>query len=121
MGLCYEAVGAQGGSYIALEPTANTVKYKRRDVRADWIMANTLLGEPCKLAGVYGRASTPRHREFASTFYKLAERWLREGKIRNHPIEIRDGGLASIYHGLQDLKAGTVKGKKLVVPLHADV
>lgn len=117
MSLCYEAIGAQGGSYIALEPTANTVKYKRRDIRADWIMANTLLGDACKLPGVYGRASTSRHREFSGILYKQAECWLREDKIRNHPIYICDDGLASIPSGLRDLQAGVVKGKKLVVPL----
>ncbi|KAF4442642.1 alcohol dehydrogenase GroES-like domain-containing protein [Fusarium austroafricanum] len=117
MTMCYEAIGTQGGTYIALDATANTVKYTRRDIRADWVMANTLLGEPCKLDGVYGRPSTPEHREFASQFFKLAEQWLGEGKIRNHPLEIRTGGLESVDPGLQDLRDGVVRGKKLVVPL----
>ncbi|KAG5764439.1 hypothetical protein H9Q72_007484 [Fusarium xylarioides] len=117
MTMCYEAIGTQGGTYIALDATANTVKYTRRDVRADWVMANTLLGEPCKLDGVYGRPSAPEHREFASHFFRLAERWLAEGKIRNHPLEIRTGGLESVDSGLQDLRDGVVRGKKLVVPL----
>lgn len=121
MSLCYEAIGAQGGSYIALEPTANTVKYKRRDVRADWIMANTLSGNACNLSGVYGRPRTPRHRQFGATLYKQVERWLQDGKIRSHPIEIYNGGLANVPYALQDLQAGgTVKGKKLVVPLKVE-
>ncbi|KAM5363073.1 hypothetical protein ACJA88_013716 [Fusarium oxysporum] len=84
MTMCYEAIGSQGGTYIALDATANTVKYTRRDIRADWVMANTLLGEPCKLDGVYGRPSAPEHREFASHCFRLAERWLAEGKIPNN-------------------------------------
>ncbi|KAH7467953.1 hypothetical protein FOMA001_g14978 [Fusarium oxysporum f. sp. matthiolae] len=118
MTMCYEAIGTQGGTYIALDAIANTVKYTRRDIRADWVMANTLLGEPCKLDGVYGRPSAPEHREFASHFFRLAERWLAEGKIRNHPLEIRTGGLESVDSGLQDLRDGVVRGKKLVVPLN---
>ncbi|KAJ3496491.1 hypothetical protein NLG97_g2617 [Lecanicillium saksenae] len=121
MSLCYEAMGAQGGSYIALEPIASTVKYTRRDIRADWVMANTLLGGTCSLAGVYGRPSTLRHREFASNFYTLAEGFLNDAKIRNHPIRVLDGGLANINNGLQELRTGTVKGRKLVVPVSVEV
>lgn len=117
MKMCYEAIGAQGGTYIALEPTTNTVKYTRRDVRADWVMANTLLGDPCMLEGIYGRPGAPEHRLFAGRLFRLAERWLREGRIWNHPLEIRDEGLESVDPGLQDLRAGIVRGKKLVVPL----
>ncbi|KAF5026353.1 hypothetical protein F66182_1561 [Fusarium sp. NRRL 66182] len=117
MKMCYEAIGIQGGTYIALEPTANTVKYTRRDVRADWVMANTLLGDPCALDGIYGRPSTPEHRQFASRLFELAERWLHEGKIQNHPVEIRTSGLQSVDAGLQDLRDGIVRGKKLVVAL----
>jgi aspyridone synthetase trans-acting enoyl reductase len=117
MKMCYEAIGAQGGTYIALEPTTNTVKYTRRDVRADWVMANTLLGDPCELEGIYGRPGAPEHRLFAGRLFRLAERWLREGKISNHPLEIRDEGLESVDPGLQDLRAGIIRGKKLVVPL----
>lgn len=118
MTMCYEAIGTQGGTYIALDATANTVKYTRRDVRADWVMANTLLGEPCKLDGVYGRPSAPEHREFASHFFRLAEQWLAEGNIRNHPLEIRTGGLETVDSGLRDLRDGVIRGKKLVVPLN---
>lgn len=117
MKMCYEAIGAEGGTYIALEPTANTVKYTRRDIRADWVMANTLLGDPCRLDGMYGRPSTPEHRQFAGRLFRLAERWLHEGKLCNQPLEIREGGLESVDSGLQDLRAGVVRGKKLVVPL----
>ncbi|KAH6708482.1 enoyl reductase [Verticillium dahliae] len=117
MAMCYEAIGAQGGAYVALEPTTNTVKYTRRDVRADWVMANTLLGDPCTLDGVYGRPAAPEHRLFAGRLFRLAERWLRDGDIWNHPLEIRHPGLESVGPGLQDLRAGIIRGKKLVVPL----
>ncbi|KAF3345655.1 hypothetical protein VdG2_05891 [Verticillium dahliae VDG2] len=91
--------------------------YTRRDVRADWVMANTLLGDPCTLDGVYGRPAAPEHRLFAGRLFRLAERWLRDGDIWNHPLEIRHPGLESVGPGLQDLRAGIIRGKKLVVPL----
>ncbi|KAL8364892.1 hypothetical protein RB595_003938 [Gaeumannomyces hyphopodioides] len=117
MRMCYEAIGPSGGAYVALEPTAATVKYTRRDVRADWVMANTLLGAPCRLDGMYGRPATPAHRAFAAGLFALAERWLREGRIANHPLEVRAGGLEAVDSGLANLRAGLVRGKKLVVPL----
>ncbi|KAI0976503.1 hypothetical protein F4678DRAFT_456824 [Xylaria arbuscula] len=43
MKMCYEAIGAFGGRYIALETIATTVKHTRRDVRANWFLANTIM------------------------------------------------------------------------------
>ena len=117
MKMCYEAIGSTGGTYIALEPVTTSVKYTRRDVHADWLMANTVLGLPVKLDGTYGRPSTPEHGEFATQLFAVAERLLRDGKIRNHELELRDGGLASISDGVEDLRHGIVRGKKLVLPL----
>ncbi|KLU91669.1 hypothetical protein MAPG_10187 [Magnaporthiopsis poae ATCC 64411] len=74
-------------------------------------------GVPCRLDGMYGRPATPEHRRFAARLFVLAERWLREGRVRNHPLEIREGGLESVDAGLADLRAGMIRGKKIVVPL----
>lgn len=119
MRMCYAAIGSSGGQYVALEPISPLIKYTRRDVRADWLMAPTVLGTPVELPGSYGRPSTPEHRRFASELFLLAEKLLQEGEIRNHPLEIRDGGLASIPRYVNDLRVGKVRAKRQVVPLLA--
>lgn len=40
--MCYEAIGNCGGRYIALDPVSTHIKYTRRDVLADWIIAITM-------------------------------------------------------------------------------
>jgi aspyridone synthetase trans-acting enoyl reductase len=117
MKMCYEAIGSFGGKYIALEPTSTAVKYTRRDVRSDWLMVQSILGVPLELPGTFGRPSLPEHRAFGSLWFALIERLLRKGSIRNHPIDIREGGLAGIPANLEDFRVGNVRAKKLVVPL----
>ncbi|KAL9086281.1 MAG: hypothetical protein Q9165_007196 [Trypethelium subeluteriae] len=119
MKICYEAIGSSGGQYIALESVTVPVKYTRRDVRADWLMAPTILGTPVELPGSYGRPSTPEHRRFGSELFLKVEKLLQEGKIRNHPLEIREGGLAKIPTYVNDLRVGNMRAKRQVVPLVA--
>lgn len=117
MKMCYEAIGSSGGRYIALEAPTTAVKYTRRDIRADWLMAPSILGAPVMKLGTYGRPSTPEHRQFGAQLFGLAERWLHDGRIRHHPLEIRDGGLVQVSKGVDDLRLGNVHAKKLVLPL----
>ena len=117
MRMCYEAIGSSGGRYVALEAITPLVKYTRRDVRADWLMAPTIMGTPVEIPGAYGRPSTPEHRIFGAELFLLADKLLKEGRIKNHPLEIREGGLASIPTYVNDLRVGNVRAKRQVVPL----
>ncbi|XXH02497.1 hypothetical protein Hte_008873 [Hypoxylon texense] len=87
MRMCYHAIGAGGGRYIALDPPATQVKYTRRDVYADWVMALSLFGGPVRFSGIYMRPASPVDREFAADFYPLAERLIAEGILRPPPIK----------------------------------
>ena len=116
MKMCYEAIGSSG-NYIALETIATTVKYTRRDVRADWFLADAIMGDGVHMTGTYGRPPLPEYRQFGKQLSALAEDWLLDGSIRHHPLEIQDGGLASIPSALNDMKLGKVHAKKLVMPL----
>lgn len=115
--MCYEAIGSSGGKYVALEAITPLVKYTRRDVRADWLMAPTIMGTPVEIPGTYGRPSTPEHRIFGVELFLLADKLLKEGRIKNHPLEVREGGLASIPTYVNDLRVGNVRAKRQVVPL----
>lgn len=96
MKLCYEAIGSSSGAYITLEPTSTAVKYTRRDIRADWLMAHSILGKSVELPGTFGRPGAPEHRAFGARWFMLIEELVRSGIIKLHPLEVREGGLASI-------------------------
>ncbi|KAF1838972.1 alcohol dehydrogenase GroES-like domain-containing protein [Decorospora gaudefroyi] len=119
MKMCYEAIGSSGGTYITLEPVTTAVKYTRRDVHADWIMAHSALGVPLELPGTFGRPRIPEHRQFGALWFGLIEKLLHEEKIRNHPLEVREGGLSQIPLGLEAFSNGSVRARKLVVPIVA--
>ncbi|KAI0097581.1 GroES-like protein [Nemania sp. FL0031] len=118
MKMCYEAIGASsGGNYVALETLATAVKYTRRDVRADWFLADCIMGYGVHMTGTYGRPPSPEYRLFGKQLFAVAENWLQEGSVRNHPLDVREGGLAAIPKLTDDMKLGKVRGKKVVVPL----
>lgn len=117
MKMCYEAIGAEGGKYVAIDPFATHVQYTRRDVHADWLMIYSLFGKPVKLAGVYGRPAMPEDREFAGKLFRMAEELITKGLLKGHPVEIRGGGLGAVVDGIDDLRTGRVRAKKLVYPM----
>lgn len=117
MGMCYEAIGSTGGRYISLDPHAAHVKYTRRDVSADWVMAMSMTGNRVNLPGVYGRPAIPALRALASRVFSMAEDLISRGQLRAPPFQVRSGGLVSIGEGIEDLRKGLAKGEKLVYPL----
>lgn len=117
MKMCYDAIGLAGGSYVALDPLATHVQYTRRDVKADWVMAYSLWGQAVELTGLYGRRAAPADRQFAANMFRLAQDLLLLGKLSTHPIEVRAGGLQAIPLGIDDLRKGKVRAKKLVYPV----
>ncbi|KAI9655972.1 MAG: putative secondary metabolism biosynthetic enzyme [Bathelium mastoideum] len=119
MKMCYDTIGASGGKYVALDPFVTRIQYSRRDVQADWLMIYSLFGNPVRLAGVYGRPARPQDREFASRLFPMAETLLSQGLLKPHPMEIRTGGLKSVACGIDDLRAGRVRARKLVYPMTA--
>lgn len=119
MKMCYEAIDTSGGRYIALDAIAQTIRYTQRHVYADWLMAPTITGAPVELPSAYGRSSTPEHRKCGSELFVLAEKLLQENGIRNHPLEVREGGLAQVPTYVNDLRVGNVRAKRQVVPLLA--
>lgn len=114
MKMCYEAIGTDGGKYVALEPFSIHTQYTRREVQAEWQNTWSLFGVPVRLSGVYGRHGRAEDRKFASDLFSMAERLIWDGSIKPHPIEVRKGGLEAVADGVEDLKNGDVKGRKLV-------
>lgn len=117
MTMCFEALGARGGTYIALEAPPTHVKYTRRDVTVDWVQALSLFGDAVKLDGVYGRPASLSDRQFAAQLYMTAERWAHEGLVQPPDFRIRSGGLEALEEGIDEVRTGKTAGYKLVYPV----
>jgi len=117
MKMCYEAIGPAGGHYVALDPFPTHVQYTRRNVHAEWIMVLSLFGGEVALDGVYGRPADPTARPFARGIFLMAEQLLHSRRLVPHPIEVRSGGLDGVKVGIEDLRRGGIRAKKLVYPL----
>lgn len=100
------AISSTGGHMSALLPVKD---YPRNDVKTKFTFAYTALGE------AYNErvGANQEDYEFGAKFWKQAQEWFESGKIKTHPIEVRNG-LAGVPQGLQDLKDGKVSGVKLV-------
>jgi NADPH:quinone reductase-like Zn-dependent oxidoreductase len=85
----------------------------RKDVEHLSTFGHTAFGEEFTILG-HTIPTNPKHYEFATKFFKLAEGLLAEDKLKPHPIEIRPQGLGGVLSGLEDLRSEKVSGKKLV-------
>ncbi|KAI1392617.1 alcohol dehydrogenase GroES-like domain-containing protein [Hypoxylon trugodes] len=117
MSMCYEAIRTSGGRYTALDPPSIRVKYTRRDVYADWVLAFTLFGDPVKFPGLFGRPATSLDRQLARKFAPTVERLVEEGLLKPPELTVRGGGLEALEVGIDDVRKGLVRGSKLVYPL----
>jgi len=100
------AIGSGGGHMSALLAVGD---YPRDDVKTKFTLAYTALGERYDDK----RDANQADYEFGAKFWQQTEDWLSSGKIKTHPVEVRNG-LAGVPQGLQDLKNGKVSGVKLV-------
>lgn len=117
MKMCYQAIGPAGGTYVALEAFSTPVQYSRRDVKASWILGSSLFGDVVEFSGAYGRPASRTHRDFASRLFPVVENLLQTGLIKNHPVDVRSGGLGALTEGIEEIRRGKVRAKKLVFPL----
>ncbi|KAF2234875.1 hypothetical protein EV356DRAFT_566806 [Viridothelium virens] len=66
---------------------------------------------------VWERPARPQDRDFASSLFPMAEALLSQGLLKPHQMEIRTGGLETVAYGVDDLRTGRVRVKKLVYPM----
>jgi len=105
--VCCAALSSEGGHYTALLPVKD---FPRSDVKNTTTLAYTALGEKFNEQ----LPAIPPHFAFGVKWWRLSEGLINDGKIKTHPIEVRDGGLDGIPKGLEDVKNGKVSGVKLV-------
>ncbi|KAE8381825.1 hypothetical protein BDV26DRAFT_300766 [Aspergillus bertholletiae] len=114
MKICYAAMGAHGGRYVGLEPPATRIQTAPQHVQTDWIMALTIFGKPVDMKGPFGQDAVPGDYNWAAQWYALAEKLLEEDRLRPHPALVQAGGWEGILKGIEELRCGRVRGKKLV-------
>lgn len=113
MGICYSALGEEGGRYVGLDQFPIR-SHNRRDVRPEWIVAWTVSGEAIEWKRPYARAPRPKHKIFGQKWNPVAQKLLDLGLLQTHPVELRTGGLAAIPDGVDALRKGLTDGRKLV-------
>ncbi|KAI1458276.1 oxidoreductase-like protein [Annulohypoxylon moriforme] len=104
-----EAIGPKGGKYSALLP----VEFPRKDVTSAMTLGYVAIGEPFSKFGMEWKV-TPEDFEFGSKFWSVTEDLLAQGKLKVHPVSLREGGLDGILGGLEEMRQNKVSGKKLV-------
>jgi aspyridone synthetase trans-acting enoyl reductase len=113
MNMCYESLGTAGGRYVALDSFPLRC-HTRRSVTPDWVCTYSQFGHPIAWAPPYDLDARPEDLELAEAWYMIAQRLIDEGRILPHLKEERTGGLAAIADGMQAVRRGEIKGKKLV-------
>ena len=59
-------------------------------------------------------AGQPDKFEFGKRWMAVAEKLWAEGKWKNHPVSVREGGLLGAIEGMQRMREGKYSGEKLV-------
>ncbi|KAJ9617169.1 hypothetical protein H2200_000890 [Cladophialophora chaetospira] len=106
---------APGAKYSSLGPVSSP----RADVMTSQTMGWSFLGEEWEMMGQKFLASQQDF-EFSMAFATLSEELLARSLIRAHPLDLRPGGLDAILKGMEDLKAGKVSAKKIVVTVNQE-
>ena len=93
--------------------TLALVEFPRSDVRTGVTLAYTIFGDAFDMFGSFEVEALPQNFEFAKKWGVVAAKLFDEKKVVPHPVEVRLG-LEMIGEGLQDLKEGKVRAKKLI-------
>ncbi|KAL9037251.1 MAG: hypothetical protein Q9180_003826 [Flavoplaca navasiana] len=82
---------------LALLPT-DSWPAERQDVNVRWMLAYTSFGEEFfKFGATY--PANAEHYDMGVRFWKLNARFLEEGKVKTHPVTVKDGGLLKLPEG----------------------
>lgn len=113
MTICYEAIGSQGGQYMAINPFPLRV-HRRRSIRPDWVFMFTQFAQAIPWKRPYNCDPQPEDKAFAIMWYEQVQHLLDADKISPSPQKEMAGGLAAVMDGMELLNKGKVTGYKLV-------
>lgn len=115
--ICYGSIGRAGGRYTALDPYSEEIAATRKIVKADWVVGPTMLGLDIEWPSPHGRKANADLFSFGMKWKVLMQGLMENGAIREHPLEVREGGLEVVMECMKDIREKRVYGKKLVVKL----
>lgn len=101
---------AEGASYVSITPM---IKVDREDLVFNVCMGVLYFNAPFLIQGQKIEA-TKEMFESAIKFADFAEGKLKGGEVKCHPNEVRGDGLQGVLEGMQEMREGNVKGKKLI-------
>ncbi|KAK5046409.1 hypothetical protein LTR84_008211 [Exophiala bonariae] len=114
--ICIESMSDKGGIYTTLLPVpGDKVSAINDKVENKSTLAYTAIGEAIQF-GPQQIPAIPSHFEFAKKFWSISEKLLADGDIKVHQLAINEGGsgLEGVLEGLKMVRAGDVRGRKLV-------
>lgn len=117
--ICIESLSDDGGVYTTLLPVPGDKVTSINDkVENKSTLAYTAIGEAIQF-GPQQIPAIPAHFEFAKKFWTISEKLLAAGKVKVHQTAVNEGGsgLEGVLEGLKKVRAGDVRGKKLVYTL----
>ena len=110
--ICAASLAPGAGTvYRSLLPVED---FPRNDVDTAIIQSFEIFGKPF----FFGPNEVPVRREafeFAKKLMTAATRMVADGKLKPHKLDVREGGLEGVLKGLEELKAGKIRGAKVVV------
>lgn len=127
--LCFSAIARTGGRYACLEEFRDAWR-TRRVVKVKEVMGYEVLGRPVDLGGpdsAYTRARSEAAAEVGHRWRGEMQSLLDHGRLQPHPVQeiVWDGSgvgqqgentwIQAVQSGLETLRSGGVKGRKLVV------
>ncbi|KAK5957310.1 hypothetical protein OHC33_001682 [Knufia fluminis] len=116
--ICAEAISSKGGQYSALLVVKD---FPREDVKSGFTLGYTVTGERFTFRAGQEFPAKKDDFEFGKKHMEMCEGLMNEGKVKAVPTDVRDGGLAKIHEGLDDLRSGRVSGRKIVYKVGSEV
>ncbi|KAF9068890.1 chaperonin 10-like protein [Rhodocollybia butyracea] len=123
---CVDALSpSRGGRIISILPVPEDTQKRRKDVRAEFTLAYTMIGFSLNLGHFLDLPAMPEHKnailEYVSTnMPHILENW-EEGqgspKFKTQHLRHLEGGLEKIYEGLEIMRDGRYGREKLVYTL----
>lgn len=111
---CFTALGRAGTRYAGLEHARDEWR-TRKAVKVDFPLTYVVMGREVKLEGPYYREADPAKFNLGTRWSQEIQMLLDQGLLKCHPVQEVPGKWQGVIQGLEMLRAGEVRGHKLVV------
>lgn len=108
--ICAAALSTEEGCHYG---SILGAKLPRKDVKYTFTLLYEGTGEDFDKYGNHFEGKR-EHFEAAKTWIGEAEVLLGNGKVKPHPVSMREGGLEGAIEGMREMKEGRYSGEKLV-------